>query len=57
MKIPEFNFPLYMKIMLDTARCFIYILIHSTIVTERNCVSNNSFEPIRKTTLEMRRVR
>jgi hypothetical protein len=38
--------------MLDTARCFSYIVLCSTIASRRICAFNNSFEPIRKTTLQ-----
>jgi hypothetical protein len=39
--------------MLDTARCFTYILLHSRIGSPLPDLpfSNNSFEPIMKTTL------
>jgi hypothetical protein len=42
-----------MKIMLDTARCFSYIHLHSRIGSPLPDIpfSNNSFEPIMKTTL------
>ena len=38
--------------MLDTARCFSYIVLCSTIVSRRIRAFNNSFEPIMKTTLK-----
>jgi hypothetical protein len=40
-----------MKIMLDTARCFSYIVLHSTTAPAEIPFINNSFEPIMKMTL------